>query len=50
MEIFAPLAHRLGVFRFKWQLEDLAFSYLEPEIYYDVAQRLKTKRKERENM
>ena len=48
MEIFAPLAHRLGVFKFKWQLEDLAFSYLEPDIYYDVAQRLKTKRKERE--
>ncbi|MCX5780578.1 MAG: bifunctional (p)ppGpp synthetase/guanosine-3',5'-bis(diphosphate) 3'-pyrophosphohydrolase [Firmicutes bacterium] len=48
MEIFAPLAHRLGVFKFKWQLEDLAFSYLDPEIYYDVAQRLKTKRKERE--
>ncbi|MDD3898916.1 MAG: HD domain-containing protein, partial [Syntrophomonadaceae bacterium] len=33
MDIFAPLAHRLGVFRFKWQLEDLAFLYLEPEMY-----------------
>ncbi len=49
MDIFAPLAHRLGVFRFKWQLEDLAFLYLEPEMYYEVAQRLKTKRKERED-
>ena len=48
MDIFAPLAHRLGVFKFKWQLEDLAFLYLEPEMYYEVAQRLKTKRKERE--
>ncbi|NMC27224.1 MAG: bifunctional (p)ppGpp synthetase/guanosine-3',5'-bis(diphosphate) 3'-pyrophosphohydrolase [Syntrophomonadaceae bacterium] len=48
LEIFAPLAHRLGVFKFKWQLEDLAFLYLEPETYYEVAQRLKTKRKERE--
>jgi len=48
MEIFAPLAHRLGVFKFKWQLEDLAFLYLEPEMYYEVAQRLKTKRRERE--
>lgn len=48
MDIFAPLAHRLGVFKFKWQLEDLAFLYLQPEMYYEVAQRLKTKRKERE--
>ncbi|MEQ8201781.1 MAG: bifunctional (p)ppGpp synthetase/guanosine-3',5'-bis(diphosphate) 3'-pyrophosphohydrolase [Syntrophomonadaceae bacterium] len=48
MDIFAPLAHRLGVFKFKWQLEDLAFLYLQPETYYEVAQRLKTKRKERE--
>jgi len=49
LEIFAPLAHRLGVFKFKWQLEDLAFLYLEPVTYYEVAQRLKTKRKERED-
>ena len=48
MDIFAPLAHRLGVFKFKWQLEDLAFLYLQPEMYHEVAQRLKTKRKERE--
>ncbi len=48
LDIFAPLAHRLGVFKFKWQLEDLAFLYLQPEMYYEVAQRLKTKRKERE--
>lgn len=48
MEILAPLAHRLGVFKFKWQLEDLSFLYLEPEIYQEVSQRLKAKRKERE--
>jgi len=48
MDIFAPLAHRLGVFKFKWELEDLAFLYLEPEMYHEVAKRLKTKRKERE--
>jgi len=33
MEVFAPLAHRLGIWQMKWQLEDLAFSYLEPEKY-----------------
>ncbi|MDD3879787.1 MAG: bifunctional (p)ppGpp synthetase/guanosine-3',5'-bis(diphosphate) 3'-pyrophosphohydrolase, partial [Syntrophomonas sp.] len=49
MEIFAPLAHRLGIFRFKWELEDLAFYYVEPEMYYEVAKRLKQKRREREN-
>jgi len=49
MEIFAPLAHRLGIFKFKWELEDLSFYYLEPEIYYEIAKRLKQKRKERED-
>lgn len=48
MEIFAPLAHRLGIFKFKWELEDLAFYYLETETYYEIAKRLKQKRKERE--
>ncbi|HOB12063.1 MAG TPA: bifunctional (p)ppGpp synthetase/guanosine-3',5'-bis(diphosphate) 3'-pyrophosphohydrolase [Syntrophomonadaceae bacterium] len=48
MEIFAPLAHRLGVFKFKWELEDLSFYYLEPDIYYEIAKRLKQKRKDRE--
>lgn len=48
MEIFAPLAHRLGIFKFKWELEDLAFYYLSTEIYYEIAKRLKQKRKERE--
>ena len=48
MDIFAPLAHRLGVFKFKWELEDLSFYYLDPEMYYEIAKRLKQKRKERE--
>lgn len=48
LEIFAPLAHRLGISRFKWELEDLSFYYLEPDIYYKIARRLKRKRKERE--
>lgn len=47
-EIFAPLAHRLGIFKFKWELEDLAFSYLDNETYREVAARLKLKRKQRE--
>ncbi|MGE5416432.1 MAG: RelA/SpoT family protein [Acidobacteriota bacterium] len=49
MEIYAPLAHRLGIFRFRWELEDLSLRYLEPEIYYELVSRLKSKRKERED-
>lgn len=48
-EIFAPLAHRLGIFKFKWELEDLAFYYLDNETYREVATRLKLKRKQRED-
>lgn len=48
MDIFAPLAHRLGIFKFKWELEDLAFLYLDPDMYYEIASRLKTKRRDRE--
>lgn len=48
LEIFAPLASRLGIFKFKWELEDLSFRYLEPEKYYDLVEKISMKRKERE--
>jgi GTP pyrophosphokinase len=48
-EIYAPLANRLGVWQFKWELEDLAFRYLEQESYQQIAKTLKEKRNERES-
>ncbi|MGF1499796.1 MAG: RelA/SpoT family protein [Elainellaceae cyanobacterium] len=47
-EIFAPLANRLGIGRFKWELEDLAFKYLEPDAYRDVQQLVSDRRTDRE--
>ncbi|WP_036901539.1 MULTISPECIES: RelA/SpoT family protein [Prochlorococcus] len=47
-EIYAPLANRLGIGRFKWELEDLAFKLLEPEAYRGIQQEIVTKRSERE--
>jgi GTP pyrophosphokinase len=47
-EIYAPLANRLGVWQLKWELEDLAFRFLEPETYKKIAKMLKEKRVERE--
>ena len=47
-EIFAPLANRLGVWQIKWELEDLAFRYLEPEKYREIADLLSSKRVTRE--
>jgi guanosine-3',5'-bis(diphosphate) 3'-pyrophosphohydrolase len=47
-EIFAPLAHRMGMWRLKWQLEDLAFTYLEPEAYETVKARVAESRGDRE--
>ena len=46
-EIYAPLANRLGVWQLKWELEDLAFRYAEPETYAEIAHALKEKRRER---
>jgi guanosine-3',5'-bis(diphosphate) 3'-pyrophosphohydrolase len=48
MEIYAPLAARLGIWEMKWQLEDLAFRYLQPEHYKRVAEMLEVKRQVRE--
>ena len=50
LEIFAPLAHRLGIFNIKWELEDLSFRYLEPEKYYDLVQQMSEKRQAREDI
>ena len=47
-EVYAPLANRLGVWRVKWELEDLAFRYLEPLQYKHIAAALKTRRSQRE--
>ena len=47
-EIFAPLANRLGIGQFKWELEDLAFKYLEPEAYQNIRQLIADKRSDRE--
>ncbi len=49
-EIFAPLANRLGVWQIKWELEDLAFRYLEPEKYREIAELLASKRVTRERV
>jgi len=48
MEIYAPLAHRLGIWELKWQLEDLAFRYLEPQRYRQMAHLVASRREERE--
>ena len=47
-EIYGPLANRLGIGRFKWELEDLAFKILEPEAFRDVQQQVASKRSDRE--
>ncbi|MER3488201.1 MAG: (p)ppGpp synthetase, partial [Chloroflexota bacterium] len=48
MEIYAPLAERLGIWQIKWELEDLAFKTLEPERYRELVRLLDTRRKGRE--
>lgn len=48
LEIYVPLAHRLGIYSIKWELEDLCFRYQEPEKYYELAEMVSQKRRERE--
>ncbi|WP_165795347.1 RelA/SpoT family protein [Deinococcus koreensis] len=48
MEVFAPLAHRLGIGQIKWELEDLSFQYLHPEEYDFLRSRLRTRQEERQ--
>jgi guanosine-3',5'-bis(diphosphate) 3'-pyrophosphohydrolase len=48
MEIFAPLANRLGIWQLKWELEDLSFRYINPEQYKNIADKLSERRVDRE--
>ncbi len=48
MELYTPLANRLGIWQLKWEMEDLAFRFLQPDIYKDIARQLDDKRQERE--
>jgi GTP pyrophosphokinase len=49
LDIFAPLANRLGIWQMKWELEDLGFRYVNPEKYREIADNLAKRRSEREN-
>jgi len=49
LDIYAPLAHRLGIFKIKWELEDLSFKTLEPKKYAEIAKMVSETRKKRED-
>lgn len=49
LEIYAPLASRLGIYTMKFELEDIALKHLEPEAYYDLVSQVKTKKQQRED-
>jgi guanosine-3',5'-bis(diphosphate) 3'-pyrophosphohydrolase len=48
LDIFAPLSSRLGIWQMKWELEDLAFRYVDPDTYKDIAESLDARRTQRE--
>jgi len=48
LDIFAPLANRLGIWQIKWQLEDISFRYVSPEKYAEIAEKLTERREDRE--